>query len=114
MDQLNDNTSQTPDIDGGSVVINFDVFKHVFMGWLFVLEQNVVKKLRTHVLRSGQLVLFKAFEDKWGAIIDEFELIFFVALWLFEENVFSLDVGMDDFVQSQQVKSLCNGLDKMF
>ena len=58
MNQLNDNTAQPPHVDSRSVIVDLNVFKHVFMTRFFVLKQNIVQKLGTHVLRRGQFVLF--------------------------------------------------------
>lgn len=59
-----------------------------------IFIKDVIKQFRAHILRGCQFVLLKVLEDEARAIIDKFKLKWLL-LWYFQQNVFSLDVGVD-------------------
>lgn len=48
------------------------------MAGFLVFKQNVVQKLGAHVLWGSQFVLFEAFKDKGGSIVNQLKVELFV------------------------------------
>lgn len=77
------------------------------MTGLFVFLQNVVQQLRTHILRSCELVLLKTLKNKGRAVINELEVVLLhLALALPDQYVLGLYVRVHNPVLNQQIQGL--------
>jgi hypothetical protein len=108
-DDFKHDAAQTPDIDGPGIFILFHLLEHLFIIFQFVLEQNVVEDLRRHVFGCGHGELLEVGEEETAAEVDQLDSSdvvhslsqFFFSAGL-EQNVLSLEVGVDDVVAVYQ------------
>ena len=112
-DYLENTAPKTPDVDGPGIFVPFHFLEHDLVVLQLVLEENVVKYFRGHVLRSGHGKLFKIGEQETATKVYELDSFDVGRSWshillppCLKQNVLSLEVGVHNVMTVHEEEGL--------
>lgn len=110
MQNLENDTSQRPNINDPGMHILFDLHQKFFIIVEAILIQDVVQYLRRHVFGSRHRELFQVRHNKTRTKINNLHVFYKVrkrfAVIQPKQNVFSLEIGVHDIVGVEEHQGL--------